>query len=398
MSIFENVVPFPPDPIFGLGTRFKKDKNPNKVDLTVGIFRDEDLETRTLRSVKEAEKVLEKIEKDKLYLSMGGDQAFIEEAQKLVFGEDFYKKARGTLFGAQTIGGTGGLRLGGDFLAREVTKKVYLSDPTWPNHRGIFEACGMEIETYPYYNYETHTLDFERMLDVLSHAPENSVVVLHGCCHNPTGCDPTDAQWKELSTFLLKKKLIPFFDFAYQGFGRGLEEDAWAIRYFANQGHEMFVAASYSKNFGLYGERIGCLSIIAKNEQLSQNLSSVVKRLARVNYSNPPRHGAGIITTILQDVGLVEMWKGEVQQMRERITVMKNELVDALGKQFGKDKFGFLKRRYGLFSMLGISAEHVDRMIDEYAVYLTHSGRINLTGLNEKNLPYVIEAILKTKG
>lgn len=398
MSIFENVVPFPPDPIFGLGARFKKDKNPNKIDLTVGIFRGEDLETHTLRSVKEAEKVLEKVEKDKLYLSMGGDQTFIEESQKLVFGEDFCKKGKGTLFGAQTIGGTGGLRLGGDFLAREVTKKIYLSDPTWPNHRGIFEACGMEIEAYSYYNYETHTLDFEGMLDALSHAPENSVVVLHGCCHNPTGCDPTEAQWKELSTFLLKKKLIPFFDFAYQGFGLGLEEDAWAIRHFANQGHEMFVAASYSKNFGLYGERIGCLSIVAKNKQLSQNLSSVVKRLARVSYSNPPRHGAGIITTILQDVGLIEMWKGEVKQMRERITFMKDELVEALGKQFGKDKFGFLKRRQGLFSMLGISKEQVERMIDEYAVYLTRSGRINLTGLNEKNLPYVIEAILKTKG
>ena len=397
MSFFEKVVPFPPDPIFGLATRFKKDKNPNKVDLTVGIFRDKNLETQTLRSVKEGEKVLEKIEKDKLYLSMGGDEAFIQEAQKLAFGEAFFKSARGTLFGAQTLGGTGGLRLGGDFLAREVTKKVYLSNPTWPNHRGVFEACGMEIETYPYYNYETHTLDFKRMIETLSRAPEKSVVVLHGCCHNPTGCDPSDAQWKELSALFLKKKLVPFFDFAYQGFGRSIEEDAWAIRYFANQGHEMFVAASYSKNFGLYGERIGCLSIIAKNEQLSQNLSSVVKRLARVNYSNPARHGAGIITTILQDVGLTKMWEGEVEQMRERIALMKNEFVNALGKQFGKDKFAFLKRRYGLFSMLGINEEQVERMIDEYGVYLTRSGRINLTGLNEENLPFVIEAILKTR-
>ncbi|MCB1083592.1 MAG: aminotransferase class I/II-fold pyridoxal phosphate-dependent enzyme [Simkania sp.] len=215
MSIFENVVPFPPDPIFGLGTRFKKDKNPNKVDLTVGIFRDEDLETHTLRCVKEAEKVLEKIEKDKLYLSMGGDQTFIQEAQKLVFGEDFCKKAKGTLFGAQTLGGTGGLRLGGDFLAREVTKKVYLSDPTWPNHRGIFEACGMEIETYPYYNYETHTLDFERMLDALSRAPENSIVVMHVCAHNPTGCDPTKDQWKQILEVVKRKNHFILFDSAY---------------------------------------------------------------------------------------------------------------------------------------------------------------------------------------
>lgn len=398
MSIFEVVKPLPPDPIFGIANRFKKDRNPNKVDLTVGIFRDENLTTQTLRSVKEAEKVLQKIEKDKLYLPIGGNESFIHEAQKLIFGEDYCKQEKGTLYGVQTLGGTGGLRLGGEFLSREVTKKVYLSDPTWPNHRGIFEACGMKIETYPYYNFETHSLDFGKMIDSLSKAEEHSVVVLHGCCHNPTGCDPTDAQWKELSTFFLKKKLIPFFDFAYQGFGRGLEEDAWAIRFFARQGHEMFVAASYSKNFGLYGERVGCLSIIAKNEQLSQNLSTVVKRLARVNYSNPPRHGAGIITTILQDAGLTKLWEEELTTMRDRTNRMKTEFVDALGKQYGKDRFDFLKRRYGLFSMLGIDEAQVERMIEEYGVYLTNGGRINLTGLNEENLPYVIEALLKTKG
>lgn len=397
MSIFEKVVAFPPDPIFGLANRFKKDKNPNKVDLTVGIFRDENLATHTLRSVQDGEKVLQKIEKDKLYLSIGGDEVFVKESQKLIFGEAFCKNARGLLFGAQTVGGTGGLRLCGEFLAREVTKKVYISDPTWPNHRGVFEACRMEVETYPYYNKENHILDFDGMIDTLSRAPERSSVVLHACCHNPTGCDPTDSQWKEVSTLFLKKKLVPIFDFAYQGFGRGIEEDASAIRYFANAGHEMFVAASYSKNFGLYGERIGCLSVIAKNEQLLQNLSSVIKRLARVNYSNPPRHGAGIITTVLQDAGLVEMWKGEVEHMRSRITEAKNEFVNALSRQFGKDKFGFLKRRYGLFSMLGLEEEQVERMIDEYGVYLTRSGRINLTGLNEKNLPYVIEAIIKTR-
>lgn len=398
MSIFETVKPSPPDPIFGLGNRFKKDKNPNKVDLTVGIFRDENLTTKSLRSVKEAEKILLKIEEDKLYLPIAGDEVFIHEAQKLTFGEDYCKKEKGILSGAQTVGGTGGLRLGGEFLARAITKKVYLSNPTWANHQGIFEACGMEIETYPYYNSETHSLDFEKMLSTLSKAPERSVVVLHGCCHNPTGCDPTDSQWKELSTFFLKHKLIPFFDFAYQGFGRGIDEDAWAIRHFASQGHEMFVAASYSKNFGLYSERIGCLSIIAKNEQLSQNLSTVVKRLARINYSNPPRHGAGIMTTILQEIGLIEMWKGELNQMRERVNLMRTELVKALEKQYGKDKFGFLKRRYGLFSMLGIDERQVERMMDEYGVYLTKSGRINLTGLNEENLPYVIEALLKTRG
>ena len=398
MSIFEKVEPFPPDPIFGLAARFKKDNALNKVDLTVGVFRDEDLKTRTLRSVKEAEEILMKIEADKTYLSMGGSGPFVRESQKLIFGKAFCKDAGGTLFGVQSLGGTGALRLAGEFLFREVTKTAYVSDPTWPNHIGVFEACGLEVKKYPYYGKKSHTLDFERMLSALTGAPENSLVVFHACCHNPTGCDPTQAQWKELSMLIHKKKLVPLFDFAYQGFGRGLEEDAWPIRHFAEQGHEMFVAASYSKNFGLYGERIGSLSILAKNEQLAQNSSSVVERLARVNYSNPPRHGAGIVTIVLQDMELAELWRGEVDLMRKRTEEMRRILYDSLSRQFGKDKFSFLKRRYGLFSMLGIFPEQVERMMDEYGVYLTRSGRINLTSLSRENLTYVIEAIVKTMG
>ncbi|MCB1107122.1 MAG: aspartate/tyrosine/aromatic aminotransferase [Chlamydiia bacterium] len=396
MSIFENVVAVPPDPIFGLEARFKKDKNPNKVDLTVGIYRGEDLKTQVLRSVKEGEKILFNVEKDKAYLPMGGDEQFVLESQKLLFGEQFCKDARGTLFGIQSVGGTGALKLAGGVLAQEVTKVIYVSDPTWPNHIGIFEGCGMEIKKYPYYDGENHRLTFERMLDTLSKAPEKSLVLLHACCHNPTGCDPSQAEWKELSMLMQKKKLIPIFDCAYQGFGKGLEEDVWAIRYFASQGHEMFVAASCSKNFGLYGERTGSLSVISKNEQLTRNLSTVIKYFGRVNYSTPPRHGSGIVTVILQDLGLTEMWKGEVEHMRLRIEQKRNELYNALTKQFGKDRFSFLKRRQGLFSMLGIPSKQVDRMIDEFGIYLTRGSRVNLSGLSEKNLPYVIEAIVKT--
>jgi len=398
MSIFENVKAFPPDPIFGLSARFKKDKKPSKVDLTVGVFKDKDLKTLTQRSVKEAEKVLLKGEKDKTYLPISGSDPFIQESQKLIFGEALKKKLQKTLVGAQSLGGTGALRLAGDFLFRECTKTVYVSDPTWPNHYGIFEAAGLEVKKYPYYNSENHSLDFERLLNSLSNAKEHSAVVLHACCHNPTGCDPSQAQWKELSSLMLKNKLIPVFDFAYQGFGQGIDEDAWAVRHFAEQGHEMFVAASYSKNFGLYGERVGSLSVITKNEQIAQNVFSVVKRLARVTYSNPPRHGSSVVATILQDVGLTEIWKGEVDHMRERANEMRTALNEELSRQFGKDRFSYLKRRFGMFSMLGILPEQVERMMEEYGVYLTKGGRVNLTGLSEDNLPHVIESIVKTMG
>ena len=269
MSFFEHVKPFPSDPIFGLATQFKKDPNPNKVDLVVGVYRGLDLQTHTLRSVQEAEKQLVKTEENKNYLPIAGQKSFIQSTQKLVFGEDFCKESQERLFGIQSIGGTGGLSLGGHFLAQEISKNLYVSDPTWPNHLGIFEACRMEVKRYPYYNQETHSVDYERMLDCFSKLPEKSVVLLHGCCQNPTGCDLTQSQWRELSSLFLKRKLIPFFDFAYQGFGKGLEEDAWGLRHFAEKGHEMLVASSYSKNFGLYGERVGCLSILTKSKQWS---------------------------------------------------------------------------------------------------------------------------------
>lgn len=396
MSLFEKVELAPPDPIFGLEARFKKDKNPKKVNLTVGIYRSPDLKTRTMRSVSEAERILMKAEENKTYLPMGGQESFIKASQELVFGKAFSEKIQGRLFGIQSLGGTGGLQLGGEFIKREVTGHVYVSDPTWPNHIGIFEACGMTIERYPYYNHETHTVDFESMLKFFSQVPEKSVVVLHACCHNPSGCDLNHSQWKELSSLFLKRKLIPFFDFAYQGFGNGIDEDAWGLRTFAEEGHEMFVAASYSKNFGLYGERIGCLSILSKNDQVSQNVGSVVKRLARVTYSNPPRHGAGLVTTILNDATLKKMWIEEVTQMRMRIEEVRSELANALAVQFGKDRFSFLKSRLGLFSMLGLQKEQVERLRAEYGIYCTGSSRVNLSGLSKENLPYVIEAIVKT--
>ena len=392
MSIFETVKASPPDPIFGLQDLFKRDPHPNKVDLTVGIFRTKELETPPLRCVKKGEALLHKSENNTLYLPIEGDKQFIEGSQTLVFGKTLRENHGSSLVGIQTLGGTGALRLGGDFLRKEVSKRLYLPDPTWPNHYGIFESAQMEIVTYPYYHLHSHSLDFENMCQTLSKAPEKSVILLHGCCHNPTGCNLTEFQWKTLSSLLMKKGLIPFFDFAYQGFGRGIEEDAWAIRHFANQGHEMLVATSHSKNFGLYGERVGCLSILCRHAQFAQAVKSVLKRIARVSYSNPPCHGARILSTIFECPNLFAMWKEEINAMRAQITATKTHFVKALRQKLQTNTFDFLKNRYGLFSMLGIDQEKVKRLRNQ-GIYLTANGRLNVTGLNETNLPRVVDAL-----
>lgn len=396
MSILEHVEALPPDPIFGLGERAKKDLNPHKVDLTLGVYHNEALQIETMRAVKEAEKRLLELEKNKTYLPISGIEDFVRASRSLVFGEAFAKAEEGRFMGIQTLGGTGGLRLGADFLKREVTSNIFFSEPTWANHRGIFEAAQMEIQTFPYYNGETHEVDFDRMLSRLAQAPEKSVVLLHACCHNPTGCDLNQEQWKELSSFMLKHKLIPFFDFAYQGFGRGIEEDPWAIRYFAEKGHELFVSHSFSKFFGLYGERTGALHVLVKDETSAKNSQTVLKKIVRVNYSNPPRHGASLAALVLNDTALRRMWEEELLEMRHRIEKMRSELSDALELKYGRDKFGFLKKRFGLFSMLGLTNEIVDHLIDDRSVYLTKSGRINLTGLNGENIPHVVDAIVKS--
>jgi len=396
MSILEHVEALPPDPIFGLGAIIRNDPNENKVDLTVGIYRNENLQTTTMQAVVEAEKKLLQTEKNKVYLPMGGKEDFVQASRGLVFGSDFAQEEAKRFMGVQTLGGTNALRIGGELLASEVSKNLYLSNPTWPNHPAIFNACRMEMKDYPYYNEETHSVDFDRMLNLLAKAPERSVVLLHACCHNPTGCDLDQEQWKELSSFMLKRRLIPFFDFAYQGFAVGIEEDPWAIRHFAEKGHELFVAHSFSKFFGLYGERVGALHGLVKDEGTAKRTSTVLKQIIRESFSNPPRHGASLVSIIMHDEKLKQIWEEELAGMRIRIEKMRNELTDALELKFGKDKFGFLKNRRGLFSMLGLKNEIVDRLIENYSIYLTKSGRINLTGLSRENISHVVDAIVNT--
>ena len=395
MNLFEHAKPIPPDPIFGLEERFIQDKNPNKIDLTVGVYYNENLENKTLLAIEEAEKKLLGKEKNKIYLPIDGDQDFLEISRRLVFGTALSHQEKARFISLQGIGGTGSLRLGADLISREISKTVYISDPTWPNHLGVFSAVNMDIRKYPYYNRKNHELAWEPLLNTLSKAPKKSIVVLHNCCHNPTGCDPDQNQWKELSSLMLQKELIPFFDIAYLGFGQGIEKDPWPIRHFSKAGHELFVAHSFSKTFGLYGERVGALHILSNNSHMADIGRTVAKKVARISISNPPIHGAALVTTVMQDEVLKAMWLKEIESMRLRIQEMRSELSDTLEQECGRDKFCFLKNHFGLFSMLGLEDDKVERLIQEYSIYLTKGGRINLTGLNKENLPQFVQAILK---
>jgi aspartate/tyrosine/aromatic aminotransferase len=395
MSFFEQVTPATPDAIFGLSRAFAEDPRKEKVNLTVGLYKTEELITPILPSVKKAEEEILRSEKSKEYLPLEGHKVYLEEIGKLLFGELIWTESSARIAKVQAVGGTHALRSGGEFLVQEkIADTIHVSDPTWPNHRAIFARAGMRIENYPYYGHEKHDLSFEKMRAYLSKLPSRSVVLLHACCHNPTGADLSLDQWKELSQLFLSKKLIPFFDLAYQGFDRGLAEDAEAIRLFAREGHEMVVAYSLSKNFGLYAERVGALFVVCETHKSRENVGSKLVATTRPNISNPPLHGAQIVATILTNSKLKKEWEMELTAMRERINGMRNKLAEALSSKTKKVDFSFLKERAGLFSFSGLNSAQVERLIRDYGIYMTKDGRINAVGLNSANLDYVVNSIL----
>jgi len=395
MSIFKRTPSHKPDLIFGLEEQFRNDPRPTKVNLVVGTYRCPDLKLRTMRSVVEAEKLLMRGEENKAYLPIEGQHSFLKRMQHLVFGDKMYAVLQKRLTAIQSLGGTGALQLGGMFLRHLVSDRLYLPSPTWPNHLGVFDLCGMTVQYYPYYNIVESRIDYENMLESFSQIPQRSIIIFHACCHNPTGCDLDRSQWREISSILIERELIPFFDFAYQGFGHELCDDAWAVRHFAEQGHEMLVATSCSKNFGLYGERTGCLLILSNDGQFSQNVAGSIKKIVRGSYSNPPRHGASIVATILCNDRLRNIWRDEMRQIRLHIKEMRTMLVDAFLSQRGGEKFQILRKGVGLFSALGLEKAQVERLRDEYGIYCTENSRVNLTGLSRKNIAYVTEAIMK---
>nr|WP_276526623.1 amino acid aminotransferase [Vibrio anguillarum] len=387
MIMFEKVVAAPADPILGLTEEFKKDPRTEKINLGVGIYKNEAGETPVLATVKKAEAALLESEKTKSYLTIEGTAEYGLAVQKLLFGDESEIVTQKLAKTAQAPGGTGALRVAGEFIKRQIGDvKVWISNPTWANHHGVFNAAGLETTQYSYYNAETKDKDFAAMLTDLEQAQAGDIVLLHGCCHNPTGIDPTDKEWETLAKLVADKGLLPLFDFAYQGFAKGVEEDAQGLRTFAKYNKEILVASSFSKNFGLYNERVGAFTIVAGSTDVAETAFSQIKAIIRSIYSNPPAHGAAVVTYILNNAELRAEWENEVMEMRERIQEMRELFVATLKAEGVKADFSFIERQNGMFSFSGLNKEQVARLKDELAIYIVGSGRISVAGMTKSNM------------
>lgn len=394
MSFFEKAPLASPDAIFGLVDAYREDPRPEKVNFLVGFYHSESGITPFMEAVKKAEKSIVEKSSDKEYLPIEGDREYGEKIGKLIFG-DFWGDEEKRLIALQTVGGTGALRLAGDFCYREVGKELYLSDPTWPNHRGIFSHCGFAAQSYPYYDPQKRILSFDRLIHALESLSERTIVLMQVSCHNPTGMDFTLEQWQVLSDLFAKRRLFPLFDMAYQGLSQGLETDAQGVRLFAKKGHEMAIAYSCAKNFSLYGERVGALFVVAQSAKLKENILSQLRVLIRTNYSSPPKHGATIVKEVLSTPDLIKIWTEELATMRERMKRMRVEFHRALQEKISSIDWGFLLNTRGLFCCTGLSKQAVHRLAAEFGIYMPDDGRINITALSSVNLSYVSNAIAK---
>ncbi len=394
--MFENIKAAPADPILGLGEAFKSETRANKINLGIGIYKDAQGATPIMRAVKEAETRLLAKENSKNYLGIDGIADYNQRTKALLFGADSQIIAQDRARTVQSLGGTGALRIAAEFIKRQTkAQNVWISTPTWPNHNAIFNAVGMTIREYHYYDAERKALDWDNLIADLSNANEGDVVLFHGCCHNPTGIDPTPEQWKQLAELSVKNGWLPLFDFAYQGLANGLNEDAVGLRTFAANHKELLVASSFSKNFGLYNERVGAFTLVAENSDIAATALTQVKSIIRTLYSNPASHGGATVATVLNDPQLRQEWENELTEMRERIKKMRHLFVQLLKEYGAKQDFGFIMEQNGMFSFSGLSAEQVDRLREEFAIYAVRSGRINVAGITEDNIRYLCESIVK---
>lgn len=392
--MFERIEMAPPDAILGLTEAFKKDPRPGKINLGVGIYKDENDHTPVFSSVKKAEELLVRNEKSKSYLPIPGDPAYCAAVQGLVFGADHEIVKSGRAVTVHTPGGTAALRVAGDFVKHMFPKsRIWVSTPTWENHVGVFTAAGIEVKAYPYYDTERKCLAFDEMLKTLETVPPGDVVLLHACCHNPTGMDPNPDQWQAIADTLSRQGALPFFDFAYQGLGDGLEADAAGVRAFCHHGCEIMVASSFSKNFGLYNERVGALTVVTSTPEAAQRAFSQMKICVRTNYSNPPSHGGAIVSTILADPALRSEWEEEVRAMCRRINGMRQLFVETLRAKGVKQDFSFITRQKGMFSFSGLNKDQVAALREKHGIYVVGSGRINVAGMTPGNMDALCQAI-----
>lgn len=382
------------DPILGLNEAFSADPRANKVNLGVGVYYNESGEIPILRTVQKAERKWLEKSSPRNYLPIDGLPAYNHAVQELLFGVDATVIKEGRVVTVQALGGTGGLKIGADFLKRLLPAvPVAISDPSWENHRNLFDTAGFRTILYPYYAEATNDLDFTKMLDGLNTLPRGTIVLLHACCHNPTGVDPTPQQWKEIMCTVQTRGLFPFFDLAYQGFGDGIDADASAVRLFTDAGISLFISSSFSKSFSLYGERVGALSIVCSDVLEAERVLSQLKRVIRTNYSNPPTYGAMIVATVLGNAELRAAWEQELAEMRERIHAMRLKLVEKLESRGVQRDFSFLQRHRGMFSYLGLTSTQVNLLREEFGVYLVGTGRICFAALNSRNMDLVADAI-----
>ncbi|MBB6341788.1 aromatic-amino-acid transaminase [Pseudomonas fluvialis] len=396
MSLFSAVEMAPRDPILGLNEAFNADTRANKINLGVGVYFTDEGRIPLLRAVAEAEKARIAAHAPRGYLPIEGIASYDSAVQKLLFGADSPLLAEGRVVTTQSIGGTGALKSGADFLKRLLPNAtVAISDPSWENHRALFESAGFPVQNYRYYDAASHGVNRAGLLEDLKNLPARSIIVLHACCHNPTGVDLSLDDWKAVLEVLREREHVPFLDIAYQGFGDGIEEDASAVRLFAESGLNFFVSSSFSKSFSLYGERVGALSIVTNSKEEAGRVLSQVKRVIRTNYSNPPTHGATVVGNVLNSPELRAMWEQELGEMRQRIRGMRQAFVEQLSAVAPQHDFSFVTRQRGMFSYSGLNAAQVERLKDEYAIYAVGTGRICVAALNSHNLANVTQAIAK---
>jgi len=384
----------PPDPILGIIAAHAADPNPKKIDLGIGVYRDEQGNTPILESVRAAEQILDSTQTSKTYLGPRGVPGFNSAMQKLIFGGASSATEQNRVRTVQTPGGTGALRVGADLIkAARQDARVWVSDPTWANHHAIFKAAGLELEHYPYFDRQNSALRYDEMMNALRERGPGDVVLFHACCHNPCGVSPEPRQWEAIADLASERGFLPMVDLAYQGFERGIEEDALAARLFAEKCPELIVASSCSKNFAVYRERVGAISVVCANEGKAADAETVIHAVTRKNYSMPPTHGTGIVDIILHSDELTELWLREVTAMRGRINGLRQSLAQRIAEAGIERDFSFLQRQSGMFSFLGLSVEQVRKLREEYSIYTVDSARVNIASFNDSNIDYFVGAL-----